>query len=385
MPPVEEARAVARAAADVGVRVTLAVFMRDRNPLVYGDEAALLAALPDAARARGRRGLPRSPCRASRSRSPASRRSRRRSRARPSPCSSAPAARNGARTRCSPRIAERSARDRPARPHASASRRATSAPSPTAPIRKAIVERLNALGLLSPRLTLAHCVYARDAELDAIAAAGAVIATNPSSNLHLASGHRADRRGDPARLPRRARRRRLRPRRGRRHRARNAARPFPARRLGLRDAHRARRMARENRRRRALRQRRAGRRARSTVGAPADILVLDLDRLDRDAVMPVEPVDLVFARATAAHVDRLIVAGRDVVRDGRLAGVDLDAAEARRCAQAYRDADRARRAARVSRRLGRRSSAARVAAHYRAAALRLSADVARPESVPCTR
>ena len=37
MPPVEEARAIARAAADVGVRVTFAVFMRDRNPLVYGD------------------------------------------------------------------------------------------------------------------------------------------------------------------------------------------------------------------------------------------------------------------------------------------------------------------------------------------------------------
>ena len=34
------------------------------------------------------------------------------------------------------------------------------------------------------------------------------------------------------------------------------------------------------------------------VGAPADILVLDLDALDRDAVMPVEPIDLVFARAT---------------------------------------------------------------------------------------
>ena len=37
MPPVEEAREIARAARDVGVRVTLAVFMRDRNPLVYGD------------------------------------------------------------------------------------------------------------------------------------------------------------------------------------------------------------------------------------------------------------------------------------------------------------------------------------------------------------
>ena len=64
-----------------------------------------------------------------------------------------------------------------------------------------------------------------------------------------------------------------------------------------------------------------------TVGAPADILVLDLDALDRDAVMAVEPIDLVFARASAAHVARLMVAGREIVRDGRVTGVDLNAAE----------------------------------------------------------
>ena len=51
MPPVEEAREMARAAADVGVRVTLAIFMRDRNPLVYGPEDGVLAALPAPARA----------------------------------------------------------------------------------------------------------------------------------------------------------------------------------------------------------------------------------------------------------------------------------------------------------------------------------------------
>src|SRR5271157_389793 len=51
MPPVEEARAVARAAADVGGRVTLAVFMRDRNPLVYSLDSAVLAKLPKRSRA----------------------------------------------------------------------------------------------------------------------------------------------------------------------------------------------------------------------------------------------------------------------------------------------------------------------------------------------
>ena len=36
---VDEAREIARAASDVGIRVTLAIFMRDRNPLVYGPSA----------------------------------------------------------------------------------------------------------------------------------------------------------------------------------------------------------------------------------------------------------------------------------------------------------------------------------------------------------
>lgn len=74
-----------------------------------------------------------------------------------------------------------------------------------------------------------------------------------------------------------------------------------------------------------------------SVGEPADILVLDLNRLDRDAVMPVAPVDLVFARAAMAHVEKLIVAGREILSDGRLTGVDLEAAEAA-LREAYRRA-----------------------------------------------
>jgi len=75
---------------------------------------------------------------------------------------------------------------------------------------------------------------------------------------------------------------------------------------------------------------------RLAVGAPADILVLDLDRLDRDAVAPVEPIDLLFARASAAHVDRLVVAGQEIARGGRLTRVDLDGAETA-LRQEYRD------------------------------------------------
>jgi hypothetical protein len=61
-----------------------------------------------------------------------------------------------------------------------------------------------------------------------------------------------------------------------------------------------------------------------------------LDRLDRDAIMPVAPIDLLFARATAANVVSLHVAGRAVVADGRLTGVDLDDAQAKMREQ-YRD------------------------------------------------
>src|ERR1700689_3018307 len=35
MPLIDEAREIARAAAEIGVRITLAISMRDRNPLVY--------------------------------------------------------------------------------------------------------------------------------------------------------------------------------------------------------------------------------------------------------------------------------------------------------------------------------------------------------------
>ncbi len=51
-----------------------------------------------------------------------------------------------------------------------------------------IVKHLDALGLLSPRLTLAHCVWARRDELELLAERGVTIAVNTSSNLHLRSG-----------------------------------------------------------------------------------------------------------------------------------------------------------------------------------------------------
>jgi cytosine/adenosine deaminase-related metal-dependent hydrolase len=63
------------------------------------------------------------------------------------------------------------------------------------------------------------------------------------------------------------------------------------------------------------------------AGAPADLLLLDYDALDDDNLRDdLDPVNLLFARATARHIHELIVAGRTVVRDGRVLGIDLEAA-----------------------------------------------------------
>ncbi len=51
-----------------------------------------------------------------------------------------------------------------------------------------VVRMLDEIGLLSPRLTLAHCVWARPDELELLAERGVVISVNTSSNLHLHSG-----------------------------------------------------------------------------------------------------------------------------------------------------------------------------------------------------
>ena len=190
-------------------------------------------------------------------------------------------------------------------------RRAISAPSPTADYPEGVAARLERLGLLSPRLTLAHCVYAREDELDAIVRHGVTIATNPSSNLHLRSGiapiGEAIRRGARVALGVDAsafdedddilRELRL------GH--------FLHGGWGFESA-----ISREDWLAAIVAN---GRRANGApgsgaleVGEPADVLVLDLDRLDRDAVMPVAPIDLLFARAHAAHVDALYVAGRAV-------------------------------------------------------------------------
>jgi len=333
MPPVEEARAVARAAADVGLRATFAVSMRDRNPLVYSRDESLLAKLPRSARATVEAQftgpMPSADEQVARVEAIGG--------AVESPAFSVQFGPNGPQW-CSDAllaaIAERSrATGRRVHMHLLETKYQRAFADRAYP--EGVVRRLEALGLISPRLTLAHCVYAREHELDAIAAAGAVIAANPSSNLHLRSGvapiSEAIRRGCRVALGVDAsafdedddilREMRL------GH--------FLHGGWGFDDV-----VERGDWLRRIVADGRFANGAPSDgslkVGEPADILVLDLDALDRDAITHVEPIDFVFARATAAHVTRLIVAGREIVRDGRPTGVDLAATEAALRAE-YRD------------------------------------------------
>ena len=322
MPIVEEARQIARAARDVGIRIAFALAVRDQNPLVYGDSAAVLDALPAEARQPIEELFVRSP-------SP------------PSvyldlldeihsaiagPLIDVQYGPAGVQW-CSPAlleaIAERSAATgRRIHMHLLETIYQRAWADRTFP--GGMVRYLKDIGLLSERLTLAHCVHARPDELDLIAEAGAIIVTNFSSNLHLHSGlgpiADAHRRGcaiavgvDGAALDEDD----------------DAIREMRLVQL----AHDGLGFKRNWSRAEFLEL--AVCNGRRTVGAPgpgalvagapADFTVIDLDRLDRDALMPVDPLDLFFARGNASCVRDVVVDGRCILRDGQPTGIDLEA------------------------------------------------------------
>ncbi len=184
-----------------------------------------------------------------------------------------------------------------------------------------VVHYLRDIGLLTNRLTLAHCIHARPDELEIIAESGARIVTNFCSNLHLHSGlapiaaaHRCgcdiavgvdglalDEDDDVIREMRLVQ--------------------MAHGGLGFK-----RTWTRPEFFSLAIRNGRAATGALAP-GAPADFVTIDLDRLDRDQIMPVDPLELLFARGNASVVRDVVVDGRTIVRDGRPTGVDLPAIE----------------------------------------------------------
>jgi cytosine/adenosine deaminase-related metal-dependent hydrolase len=324
MPILDESIAIAKAASDVGIRLAFALAVRDQNPIVYGDSADVLAALPEDDRSAIQDMF-----------------------IRPSPTPSeyldrveaihaaiagpmidvqfGPAGVQWCSTALLEAIAERSATTG-RRVHMHLLETIYQRQWADRAFPDGMVRFLKNIGLLSNRLTLAHCIHARPDELDMIAESGATIVTNFSSNLHLHSGLApiadAHRRGCPIAV-------------------------------GIDgvaldeddDAIREMRLVQmahdglgfDRTWSRAEFLALAIRNGRRSIGAPGpgtlttgevpDFVTLDIGQLDRDAIMPVDPIDMLFARGNSSCIRDVVVNGRTISRDGKPTGVDLEAME----------------------------------------------------------
>lgn len=78
-------------------------------------------------------------------------------------------------------------------------------------------------------------------------------------------------------------------------------------------------------------------------GAPADFVVLSWEDMAFDVIDGmIDPVEVFLTRASARHVRSVVVAGREIVRDGEVLGIDLPAVEREVIGQARANAERMR-------------------------------------------
>src|SRR5580692_5298462 len=181
-----EAAEVARAARDVGVRAGFAVSMKDRNPLVYGGSEALLAGLPPEARAEIQQRLIYKPLSPSGFMALVDDVAA----AAHGPGFNVQYGPNGVQW-CSDELLQtvaRASQRTGRRVHMHLLETKYQRQWADAAYPNGVVRMLDQIGLLSPRLTLAHCVWARPEELELLAERGVTISVNTSSNLHLHSG-----------------------------------------------------------------------------------------------------------------------------------------------------------------------------------------------------
>lgn len=316
MPYPDEVKLVAKAAGDVGVQVAFAIALRDMNPLVYGDHGAMAERMPAAARDEMLRvfGAPLPGVAAQMELVDAV------VAAAQAPRFNVQYGPSGMQW-CSrallEAVAEASARTgRRVHMHFLETRYQREWADANCP--QGAAQYLKDIGLLSPRLTLAHCVWASDRDLELIAESGTIIATNASSNLHLRSGvapiGKAIRMGckvavglDGSALDEDD----------------DMLREI---RLGH-FLHAGWGYAENVPREKYLADAIAFGRIANGAEASEDGVDIDMAALDRDAVIPVAPIDYLFGRATRAHVKRVVADGRTIVEDGRALGVDLDAIE----------------------------------------------------------
>ncbi|WP_454648603.1 amidohydrolase family protein [Bradyrhizobium liaoningense] len=323
MPLVDEAKAIAKAASDVGIRIAFAMAVRDQNPIVYGNAEPLLSGLFGDDRKTVEELFVRAPMppKAYIELTDAI------AAAMAGPMVDVQLGPAGVQWCSKPlleAVAENSARTgRRIHMHLLETVYQRAWADQNFPD---MVRWLRDVGFLSERLTLAHCIHARPDELEMIAASGTRIVTNFSSNMHLRSGlapiaaaHKCgcaiavgvdglalDEDDDILREMRLVQ--------------------MAHGGLGFRQTWTPAEMFSL-----AIRN---GRRATGAPGSgelgtgnSADYVVIDLDRLDRDRIMPVDPMALLFARGNASLVKEVVVAGKTIVRDGVCFGVDLPAIE----------------------------------------------------------
>lgn len=322
-----EARAVGKAARDIGINVALAVHCRDLNPLVYDGHDDMLARLsPEACACITRRFL-----------------------RPPLPATEqvamveavakdiegdnvtvqyGPAGVQWCTDEMLRLIADASARNsRRVHMHLLETRYQRIWADKTFP--QGIVRYLDEIGLLNERVSFAHCIYLRPDEMDLIAERGATIVINTSSNFIVSSGVAPI--GEMVA-------------RGCRIAMGLDGLAFDEDEDALREmrlaynVHKARgfdiRMSRADLLRFAFEHGRfavtgATDGGRIAPGAPPDLLLLDWDALSADLVEPdVPPLHLLLAKSRQEHVKGLFVGGREVVRDGKVTSVDLPALEA---------------------------------------------------------
>ncbi|MFL6810761.1 MAG: amidohydrolase family protein, partial [Bradyrhizobium canariense] len=323
MPMLDEAEAIARAASDVGIRIAFALAVRDQNPIVYGDAEPVLAGLSRDDRRTIEDLFVRVPM------SPKAyiELTDAIAAAIAGPMVDVQLGPAGVQWCSKPlleAVAENSARTgRRIHMHLLETVYQRAWADQNFP---GMVRWLRDIGFLSERLTLAHCIHARPDELEMIAASGTRIVTNFSSNMHLRSGlapiaaaHKCgcaiavgvdglalDEDDDVLREMRLVQ--------------------MVHGGLGFRQTWTPAELF-------AL----AVRNGRRATGAPgtgdlapgnaADFAVIDLDRLDRDRIMPVDFMALLFARGNASLVKEVVVAGKTIAKDGACIGVDLPAIE----------------------------------------------------------
>jgi cytosine/adenosine deaminase-related metal-dependent hydrolase len=334
----EEAKAVCQAARDIGIRIAFVVPMLDRNRLAYGEDESVLTLLDESDRTMLRerwvRPLPSAADQIAMADALAAEIESEQVNVQYGPFGL-----EWASDDLLGLVAERSAATgRRVHMHCQETRHQRAWADANYP--EGFMRHMDELGVVSPRLTLAHCVWLQRAEWQLLAERGATVATNASSNMRLGSGIApiADMLDDNVRVA------------------------FGVDALSLDDDDDALRELR------LTYQLHGGNsfgppdrqadllgaamttayeviandsdHGRIEPGAPADLIELDFDTLAADLISArTTEISLVLGRATRHHIKQVIAGGRQIVQNGRLLGVDEVALNSELLAQARAGAD----------------------------------------------